>query len=36
MVTVHELNNLMKNRGYNMINQNGKNVWEQIIYETQK
>ncbi|WP_318286230.1 hypothetical protein [Limnospira fusiformis] len=30
-VTVNELTNLMKNRGYNMINVNGKNLWKQII-----
>ena len=30
-VNVSELTNLMKNRGYNMINQNGKNVWKHII-----
>ncbi|CDM94522.1 hypothetical protein [Limnospira indica] len=29
-VTVNELTNLMKNRGYNMINVNGKNLWKQI------
>lgn len=30
-VNVSELTNLMKSRGYSMINQNGKNVWKQII-----
>ncbi len=30
-VTVNELTNLMKNRGYNMMNVNGKNLWKQII-----
>ncbi|BAI91678.1 hypothetical protein [Limnospira platensis] len=30
-VNVSELTNLMKNRGYNMINQNGKNVWKHIV-----
>ncbi|AMW30714.1 hypothetical protein [Arthrospira platensis] len=30
-VNVSELTNLMKNRGYNMINQNSKNVWKHII-----
>ncbi|BDT11437.1 hypothetical protein N39L_55300 [Limnospira platensis NIES-39] len=30
-VTVNELTNFMKNRGYHMINVNGKNLWKQII-----